>query len=136
MIPLEEIRNYELGMAMKQNNVVQTKSYAFALRIVKIYQFLVKEKQEYVLSKQLVKSSTSIGANVEEAIGGQSQKDFQVKPSISYKEARETHYWLRLMQDSGYLNPAQSKSLLEDCSELLKILGNIQRTMKNQIRNS
>ncbi len=123
---------------MKQNNVVQTKSYAFALRIVKLYQYLVKEKQEYVLSKQLVKSGTSIGANVEEAIGGQSQKDFQAKLSISYKEARETHYWLRLMQDSGYLNPTESKSLLEDCSELLKILGSIQLTMKNQtrIRNS
>jgi four helix bundle protein len=122
-------------MTMKQNNVVQTKSYAFAVRIVKLYQYLVKEKQEYVLSKQLVKSGTSIGANVEEAIGGQSQKDFQAKLSISYKEARETHYWLRLMQDSGYLSPTQSKSLLEDCSELLKILGSIQRTMKNQIRN-
>ena len=122
-------------MTMKQNNVVQTKSYAFAVRIVKLYQYLVKEKQEYVLSKQLVKSGTSIGANVEEAIGGQSQKDFQAKLSISYKEARETHYWLRLMQDSGYLRPTQSKSLLEDCSELLKILGSIQRTMKNQIRN-
>ena len=122
-------------MTMKQNNVVQTKSYAFAVRIVKLYQYLVKEKQEYVLSRQLVKSGTSIGANVEEAIGGQSQKDFQAKLSISYKEARETHYWLRLMQDSGYLSPTQSKSLLEDCSELLKILGSIQRTMKNQIRN-
>ena len=122
-------------MTMKQNNVVQTKSYAFAVRIVKLYQYLVKEKQEYVLSKQLVKSGTSIGANVEEAIGGQSQKDFQAKLSISYKEARETHYWLRLMQDSGYLSPTQSKSLLGDCSELLKILGSIQRTMKNQIRN-
>ena len=122
-------------MTMKQNNVVQTKSYAFAVRIVKLYQYLVKEKQEYVLSKQLVKSGTSIGANVEEAIGGQSQKDFQAKLSISYKEERETHYWLRLMQDSGYLSPTQSKSLLEDCSELLKILGSIQRTMKNQIRN-
>ncbi|MCF6238079.1 MAG: four helix bundle protein [Candidatus Marinimicrobia bacterium] len=115
---------------MKQDNVVQTKSYAFALRIVKLYQYFVKEKQEYVLSKQLLRSGTSIGANVEEAIGGQSQKDFQAKLAISYKEARETHYWLRLMRDSGYLSGMQSESLLADCSELLKILGSIQRTMK------
>ena len=121
---------------MKENNVVQTRSYAFALRIVKLYQYLAKEKHEYVLSKQLLKSGTSIGANVEEAIGGQSQKDFQAKLSISYKEARETHYWLRLMRDSGYLSAVQTKSLLEDCGELLKILGSIQRTLKNKIRNS
>ena len=119
---------------MKQNNVIQTKSYAFALRIIKLHQYLVQEKKEYVLSKQLLKSGTSIGANVEEAIGGQSQKDFQAKLAISYKEARETHYWLRLMHDSKYLSTTQAESLLVDSNELLKILGSIQRTMKQ--RNS
>ena len=121
---------------MKQNNTVQTKSYTFALRIVKLCQYMVKGKQEFVLSKQLLKSGISIGANVEEAIGGQPQRDFFAKISISYKEARETHYWLRIMRDSGYLSKTQAKSLIEDCVELLKIIGSIQRTMKSQIRNS
>ncbi len=92
----------------------------------------MKEKQEYVLSKQLLRSGTSIGANVDEAIGGQSQKDSRAKLAISYREARETHYWLRIIRDSGYLSAAQAESLLADCSELLKILGSIQRTLKNQ----
>lgn len=75
-----------------RENILQDKSYDFALRIIKMYQYLCTEKQEFVLSKQLVRSGTSIGANVEEAIGGQSGKDFFAKISISYKEARETHY--------------------------------------------
>jgi four helix bundle protein len=81
---------------MKSDNVVQIKSYAFAIRIVKVYKYLVTEHKEYVLSKQLLKSGTSIGANVEGAIGGQSKNDFFAKLTISYKEARETHYWIRL----------------------------------------
>lgn len=77
---------------MKNDNVVQVKSYAFAVRIVKAYQFLVADKNEYVLSKQLLRCGTSIGANIEEAIGAQSNKDFFAKLTIAYKEARETHY--------------------------------------------
>jgi four helix bundle protein len=83
---------------MKEYNVIQQKSFAFAIRVVNIYRFLVEEKQEYTLSKQLVRSGTSIGANVEEALGGVSDKDFLHKLSIAYKEARETIYWLRLLQ--------------------------------------
>lgn len=116
---------------MKENNVIQIKSYAFALRIIKVYQFLCSEKKEFVLSKQLLRCGTSIGANIEEAIGGQSQKDFFAKLTISYKETRETHYWLRLLKDSNYLTSEQAESLLKDTEELLKIIGSIQKTLRN-----
>ncbi|NOY49105.1 MAG: four helix bundle protein [Chlorobi bacterium] len=112
---------------MKRDNIVQEKSYAFAVRIVKVYQYLCTEKEEFVLSKQLLRCGTSIGANVEEAIGGQSKKDFFEKLTISYKEARETHYWIRLLTDTDYINNEQSESLLKDIDELLKIIGSIQK---------
>ena len=83
---------------MKKDNIIQTKSYDFALRIVKLYKHLSQEKKEFVLSKQLLRSGTSIGANIEEAIGGQSRKDFFAKLTIAYKEARESHYWIRLLK--------------------------------------
>jgi len=121
---------------MKQNNIVQEKSYQFAIRIVKLYKYLYEEKKEFVLSKQLLRCGTSIGANIEEAIGGQSEKDFFAKLTISYKEARETHYWLRLLTDTEYLTNNESKSLITDVEELLKIIGSIQKTMKIKIRNS
>jgi len=114
---------------------MQTKSYAFALRIVKLYRYLCDEKKEFVLSKQIVRSGTSIGANVEEAIGGQS-KDFLSKMSIAYKEARETHYWLRLLRDSDILDVKHADSVIEDCEELLKLSGSIIRTTKSKIPNS
>lgn len=116
---------------MKNDNIVQIKSYAFAIRIVKVYQFLCEHKKEFVLSKQLLRCGTSIGANIEEAIGGQSDKDFYAKLTISYKEARETHYWIRLLKDTDYLSEEQSKSLLNDVTELLKIIGSIQKTLRN-----
>ncbi len=121
---------------MKSDNVIQIKSYAFAVRIVKLYQFLVKEKKEYTLSNQILRSGTSIGANIEEAIGGQSKKDFFAKLTISYKEARETHYWLRLLKDTGYISKEQSLSLIKDVEELLKIIGKIQTTVRNQNKKS
>lgn len=116
---------------MKTDNVVKDKSYAFAVRIVKVYQYLCTEKKEFVLSKQLLRCGTSIGANIEEATGGQSKKDFFAKLTISYKEARETHYWIRLLTETGYINKEQSKSLLADVTELLKIIGSIQKTIRN-----
>jgi len=79
---------------------VAIKSYAFALRIVNLYKYLVNEKHEYVLSKQILRSGTAIGANIEEAIGGQSNKDFVSKLSVAYKEARETRYWINLLRDT------------------------------------
>ena len=118
---------------MKKENVIQVKTYAFAVRIVRLYQYLVKSKNEYVLSKQLLRSGTSIGANVEEAIGGQSDKDFFAKMTIAYKEARETHYWLRLLTDTSYLSNEESESLLSDIEEILKIIGSIQKTMKQRL---
>lgn len=116
---------------MKSDNIIQIKSYSFAVRIVKVYQFLSNEKKEFVLSKQLLRCGTSIGANAEEAIGGQSGKDFFAKLTIAYKEARETHYWIRLLKDTNYLSQEQSESLLNDVTELLKIIGSIQKTLRN-----
>ena|SRR5690606_31424599 len=116
---------------MKKDNVVQIKSYAFAIKIVETYKFLIEEKKEYTLSKQLLRSGTSIGANIEEAIGGQSKKDFYAKLTISYKEARETKYWLRLLTDTNYLEIERSKTLINDCEELLRIIGSIQKTIRN-----
>lgn len=117
---------------MKQSNILAEKSYAFALRVVKLRNFLLSEKNERDISKQILRSGTSIGANVEEALGGQSKRDFQHKLSIAYKEARETHYWLRILRDSGYIVDAQAQSLVCDCDELLKITGSIIVTLKKQ----
>jgi hypothetical protein len=116
---------------MKKDNVVQIKSYAFAVRIVNVFKYLSEEKKEYVLSKQLLRCGTSIGANIEEAIGGQTEKDFFAKLTISYKEARETHYWIRLLKDTSYLSNEEAQSLLIDIEELLRIIGSIQKTLRN-----
>jgi len=111
-------------------NIVQSKSYEFSIRIVKLYQFLCNEKKEFTLSKQILRSGTSIAPNVEEAIGGISKKDFIAKCSISYKEARETHYWIRLLRDTNYIDLKLAESLLNDCDEILKILFSIIRTSR------
>lgn len=117
---------------MKEGNVVAEKSYAFAVRVVKLSQYLASEKKEYVLGKQLLRSGTSVGANVEEAIGGQSEKDFYAKLNIAYKEARESHYWLRLLRDTDYLSATQSASLLHDAEELQKIIGSILKSLRTK----
>lgn len=116
---------------MKSDNAVQIKSYDFALRIIKVYKYLSQEKKEFVLSKQLLRSGTSIGANIEESIGGQSKADFFAKITIAYKETRESKYWIRLLRDSEYLTNEQSEDLLKDVEELLKIIGSIQKTVRN-----
>ena len=120
---------------MKSENVVVEKSYAFAIRIVNCYKFLCAEKKEFVLSKQLLRSWTSIGANVEESVGGQSKKDFFAKLSIAYKEARETNYWLRILRDTQFLDLKMTESLLSDNEEILKLIGSILKTKKSQIPN-
>jgi len=120
-------------MGMKSGNVVQEKAYAFALRIVKLYRYLCEEKKEFILSKQIVRSGTSIGANIEEAIGGQSDRDFLSKMSIAYKEARETRYWLRLLRDSDILETSHADPMINDCDELLKLSGAIIKTMKQKL---
>ena len=119
---------------MKTDNIIQQKSFAFAIRIVNAYKYLKSEKQEFVLSKQMLRSGTSIGANVEEAIGAQSPADFLHKLSVSYKEARETIYWLKLLLATNYLSEELAQSLLSDCTEICKIIGKIQTSLK--ARNS
>lgn len=115
---------------MKTNNVIQEKSFAFAIRIVNTYKILRNEKKEFVLSKQLLRSGTSIGANVEEAIGGQSKADFISKISITYKEARETLYWIKLLYATDYLSKEMADSLINDSEEICRIIGKIQTTIK------
>lgn len=120
---------------MKDNNIVQIKSYDFAIHIVKLYQYMISEHKEYSLSKQILRSGTSVGANVEEAIGTQSNKDFISKMTIAYKETRESHYWLRLLTDTGYIPKEKSDILKRDCEELLKITGSIIKTIKSKINS-
>jgi len=110
---------------MKKENVLLEKSFAFAVRVVNACKYLIEEKKEFVLSKQFLRSGTSIGANVEEAVGGQSKPDFVSKISIAYKEARETSYWIRLLKATNYFAELQAESLLNDNEELLKILSKI-----------
>ncbi len=117
---------------MKEQNLILDKSYSFGLRIVKLYMYLRNQKTERELIIQLLKSGTSIGANVEEAIGGQSRSDFVHKISIAYKEARETSYWLRLLNDSEILESKISQSFLKDIEELKKILSAILKTTKSK----
>lgn len=115
------------------NNLYQ-KTYAFAVRIVNAYKFLSKEKREFTLSKQLLRSGTSIGANVAEANGGISKADFSAKLSISYKECLETKYWLSLLYDTNFIDDKLFKSMYEDADELAKILFTILK--KTRIDNS
>jgi len=116
---------------MKEDNIIQHKSYDFAVGIVRLNQYLVSNKKEYILSKQILRSGTSIGANVEEAIGGQSKKDFIAKLSISYKEARETRFWLRLLYDTDYITEAQKEEYINKVDEIIRILSSIIKTTKN-----
>ena len=109
---------------MENENLIEKKSYDFALRIVKVYKFLLK-KNEFVLSKQLLRSGTSIGANVVEAQEAISKKDFRNKMSIALKEAVETRYWINLLKDSEYFTEIQIKDLVKDLNEIIKILSKI-----------
>jgi len=118
-----------------KENVLLDKSFAFAVRIVNAYKFLAEERKEFVLSKQLLRSGTSIGANAEEAVGGQSRPDFISKLTIAYKEARETKYWIRLLKATGYLGVQEAESLLNDLEELLRIIGKIQITIKTSVNS-
>ena len=134
IIVINQIKNYLVVQEMKEDNQIQTKSYSFALRIIKLYNYLSEKKKEFVLSKQVLKSGTSIGANLEEAIGGLTKRDFISKITISYKEARETHYWIRLLRDSKFITEKQASSILTDLEEILKILTSIQLTAKRNTR--
>ena len=122
------ITNYELKKL--KENIIQQKSYTFAIKIIELYKYLVGTKKEYILSKQLLRSGTSVGANIEEALGGQSKKDFISKLSVAYKEARETKYWLSLLRESKYMTQEELSTAFNDCEEILKIIGKIQKTIK------
>ena len=110
--------------------IVRDKAFEFAVRIVNLNIYLREKKREYVLSKQILRSGTSIGANVEEATGGISRADFKFKLSIAYKEGRETHYWLRLLNRTNLLEDKIYVSLEKDCTEILKILFTILKNLK------
>lgn len=117
-------------------SILKTKSYKFALRIVRFFQFLRKEKKEYVLSKQVLKSGTAIGALIREAEFGQSRADFVNKMQIALKEANETDYWLNILRDSSYINDRMFQSLNDDCQELIKLLVATVKTAKKRIVKS
>ncbi len=116
-------------------NVLYEKAYAFAVRVVKAYQFLSTEKREYVLSKQLLRCGTSIGANVTEANGAISDADFSAKISIAYKECLETKYWLQLLHDTDFITPKMFESMFADADELGKMLFTTLRSTR-QLRNA
>ena len=124
-------------MEAKVNNVLD-KSFGFSVRIVRLYQHLSKEQREYVLSKQLLRSGTSIGANINEAQAGQSKADFVAKMSIASKEARESKYWLELLCETGYLDSSQPHviSLLEQSDELIKIITTIVKNTQHSTLNT
>jgi len=111
----------QLGMNIGEN-ILKIKSYAFAIRIVKLSQYLQNDKREFVLSKQVLRSGTSVGALIRESECGQSKIDFEHKMSISLKEANETEYWINLLKDTGYIDKKLFESLEIDCKELLKLL--------------
>ena len=127
--------NGEAGKLAKRN-VVQEKSFTFALSIVTVSRRLQFDHRELVLSKQLLRSGTSIGANIEEAIAAQSKKDFLAKMSIALKEARETHYWLRLIHQSGVMNDPDIDKLLHACQELVALLSRITLTTRQNLRSN
>ena len=117
-----------------KENVLKSKSYAFALRIVKLYKHISSQQHEYVLSKQVLRSGTSVGANITEGNRAQSKTDFVHKLSIALKEADETEYWLNLLRDGDFITPAQAESLLADCLELQKILTSSIKTAKINLK--
>ena len=110
---------------MNEGNIILQKGYSFALRIIKLYKFLSTEKKEFVLSKQILKSRTSIGANINEALSSESKKDFVHKLGIALKESRETSYWLNLLKDSEYITDQQFNELATECNALIRILSSI-----------
>lgn len=117
---------------MKTDNIIVEKSFQFSLRIVRLFEHLKDHKVERDLALQLLRSGTSVGANVEEAVGGASRKDFIHKLTIAYKEARETNYWIKLLKEAGLLEMKLAESFLTDCEEIIKILTSILKSSKQK----
>ena len=116
---------------MKSKSIVYSKAFSFSIRIVHLYKYLSEEKREWVLSRQVLRSGTSVGANVKEALYAQSKKDYISKMNIALKEAGETEYWIELLIETEYINEKLGKSLLEDCVEIIKMLVSIIKTSRN-----
>ena len=119
---------------MRNRSIIEEKSYKFALRIIKLYRYLTEEKKEFVLSKQILRCGTSIGANVKEALQGESKGDFIHKLNISLKEASETEYWLNLLKDSGYIDSKSFESVSSECIESIKLLTSIIKTSRKNLK--
>jgi len=117
-----------------KDNAIMDKSYAFALRIIKLYKYLIAEKKEYVLSKQILRSGTSIGALVKEAEHAQSKADFLNKMNVALKEANETEYWLMLLKDSKYIEEKSFDSIHEENVEIIKLLASIVKSLKESLK--
>jgi len=115
----------------KKPNLIRDKSYSFALRVVRAVRHLMKTEKEFILSKQLLRSGTSVGANIAEGLQAQSKKDFISKLSIALKEAHESDYWIRLLSDSGCLTEKQGLSLQKDLDEIIRLLTAIIKTSKS-----
>jgi len=122
-----------LGIAVS-NSIVADKSFDFAVKIVKLYKYLCDEKREFVLSRQLLRSGTSIGANVSEALQGQSKRDFLMKMNIALKETSETKYWLRLLRAAEYTSDEEQQLVFSDCIELEKLLTSIVKTTSEKTK--
>ncbi len=120
---------------MKEDNIILLKAKLFAVRIVNLYKYLSVEKHEFVLSKQIMRSGTSIGANVNEAMCGISKKVFLAKMYIAFKECAETNYWLDLLYDTDFLTEKEYLSIKNDCEELKKILSSITKTTQTQLNS-
>ncbi len=115
-------------MADEKENIILRKSFAFAVRIIKLTKYLREQKKEFHISSQIARSGTSIGANAEEAAGGFSYKDFSAKMGVAYKEARETRFWLRLLFTCNYMDKKMFNSLYADCDELIRLTAAIVKT--------
>lgn len=116
---------------MGSDNIILSKTFGFAVRIVNLVKYLKKDKSEHILSKQILRCGTSIGANVEEAIGGFSKSHFIFKINLAYKESRETMYWIKLLHETEYLDEKSFNSLKNDLEEISKILYSIIKSVKN-----
>jgi len=114
-------------------SVVADKSFGFAVRVVRMYKYLCDDKREFVLSKQFLRSGTSIGANIREGLQAQGKKDFLSKINIALKEANETVYWIELLYATGYINVKQKTSIFNDCNEIISMLVAIVKTTKKNL---
>lgn len=121
---------------MKTESIVYTKAFEFAIQIIELYKQLINEKKEYVMSKQLLKSGTSIGANIKEALAAQSKRDFIAKLHISLKETSETEYWIELLIKTDYITKDKGQSLLSKLRQIYKMLSSIIMTAKKNMHNN